>query len=175
MAHFSFKRRPQHFTCTRRPTRHKRRYTRDQRFKRYSKRYTTIYQKRGYRGRYSRQPRRCTYRRWYPTRLRRTLKHRTPMSYVTRTTSERESGKLLYEKITTKGLGKKFLPYISFSSHYNINMLDRYAPFHPSNVYHFTRKWDMVRVCGIRTHLNICVTPKSGFRIQIIMMQSNID
>jgi hypothetical protein len=97
------------------------------------------------------------------------------MSYVTRTTSEQETGKLLYEKITTKGLGKKFLPYISFSSHYNINMLDRYAPFHPSNVHHFARKSDMVRVCGIRTHLDICVTPKSGFRVRIIMMQSNID
>jgi hypothetical protein len=54
-------------------------------------------------------------------------------------------------------------------------MLDWYPPFHQNNIHHFARKADMVRVTGIRTHLDICVTPKSRFCIKLIMFQSNLD
>src|SRR6266851_2082502 len=162
MASFSLKRRFKHCGPYCKSTRYKRRKYRSRRFSSKGRRYST-YRKCGYRGHRSGPYRRRTYRQRNPRHMRRRLVKRSALSYVTRTLADEDTNQLQYERVLTEGLQKNALPYILFTSHYFINIINHTPPFTHVLLQHYNRKSDMVCATGIRTHLDVAVSPKSGF------------
>jgi len=85
------------------------------------------------------------------------------LSYVTRTLAYKDTKQLKYERVSTEGVNKNALSYISFTSHYLINIIDHTPPFIWSTLHHYNRKLDMVYASGFRMHLDIAVFPKFSF------------
>ena len=94
---------------------------------------------------------------------------------ICRTTSSETDGRLLYERFTTKGYDKKASKYSSFAANYTINKVPRADVFTNESLLSWFCNSDMIRVTGIRLELNIGVSPKSGWRVRLLLIQSPLD
>jgi hypothetical protein len=94
---------------------------------------------------------------------------------IVRTTCDEHDGKHLWERFTTKGVVRDSAPFSSFICHYYINQIPRTEAFTDDLLLSWARSTDMIRVTGIRLSLDVGVSPKSGWRVRLMLVQSPLD
>ena len=100
------------------------------------------------------------------------MKKKRQLSYVTRTTSKRKNGKMLWERFTTKPINAEVIPFAAFQTHYNLSLIEGVAHHTDLGDQHHYRKSDLIRCTGIRMHFDISIMPKSGYKLRIMLLQT---
>ena len=77
-----------------------------------------------------------------------------------------------WELFTTRGIPVKAQEYVAFFSYYLLNQIHRSVPYAQTSVLSGARTSEMIRATRISINLDIAVQPKSGFRIQLFVVQS---
>ena len=94
------------------------------------------------------------------------------MRMMCRTVQNKDTGQIVWERFTTKGIPEQVHQLTSFGCHYMLNMLPRGIPMTQDVLTTYKRMTDMVRVRGIAIHLDFILQPKSGYNLQLILFQS---
>ena len=97
------------------------------------------------------------------------------MRNISRTLQDPQTGIHMWERFTTKGIPKNAHKYVSYFSHYLLNMLPRSLPDVYDQYKYYLRNTDMVRVRGIGVHLDIFLAPHSGYRLRLLTFQTPYD
>jgi hypothetical protein len=94
---------------------------------------------------------------------------------IVRMTCDEGDGKHLWERFTIKGVLCNSALFSSFIYHYLINHIYHLESFTDERLLSWSQSTDLIRVIGICLSLNVRVSLKSGWHVQLMLVQSPLD
>jgi hypothetical protein len=96
-------------------------------------------------------------------------RHKITIKNISRTLQDLKMGVQMWEQFTTKGIPKNAHKYVSYFLHYLLNQLPRSVPSVEDPYKFYLWNMDYIHVWGIGIHLDIFVTPHSGYRLCLLL------